>query len=111
MLCHELSCPKVRLLLSVLVLEDAGRNYYAVPGVDPVVSYKSRHFADEGHKALIDQLHHLLRVGDALVAPHRNIHRSRLPPSHRGRGHRTRLKWYNAAHASKHRHQAHHADE
>src|SRR5215218_10365502 len=76
MLRHELSCPKVRLLLSVLMLEDARRNHNPVPGVDPVVSHEPRHFADDGHEALIDQLPHLLRVGHALVAPHGNVHSS-----------------------------------
>src|SRR5829696_1657752 len=38
MLPHELSCPKGRLLLSILMLEDAGRNCYAVAGVHQVVS-------------------------------------------------------------------------
>src|SRR3712207_7975118 len=32
-----------------------------------------------------DQLRHLSRVGHALVAPHCNVHRFGLPPSHRGR--------------------------
>ena len=50
MLSHELSCPKVRLLLSGLMLKDAGRNCYAVPGVDQVVSYESRQFADNRKK-------------------------------------------------------------
>src|SRR5829696_6863265 len=53
MLPHELSCHKGRLLLSVLMLKDAGRNCYAVPSVDQVVSHESRHFADDGHKALL----------------------------------------------------------
>src|ERR687883_134916 len=74
MLGYEFSSLPVRLLLSGLVLKDAGRNHYAVPGVDPVVSHESRHFADDGHKALIDQPPRLLRVGNALVAPHRNVH-------------------------------------
>src|SRR5215213_6181350 len=91
MLRQELSCLNVRLLLSVLVLIDAGRTYDAVSGVDPVESHEARHFADDGHEALIDQLPHLLGVAHALVAPHRNIHRSSLPPSHRGRGHRPAL--------------------
>src|SRR3954470_15286502 len=97
MLRHELSCPKVRLLLGFLMLEDAGRNHHAVPGVDPVVSYEPRHFADDGHEALLDQLPRLLRVAHALVAPHGNVHSFGLPPSHRGRGHRPRPKSYNAA--------------
>ena len=49
MLLHQLSCPKVRLLLSVLMLKDACRNYYAVSGVNKVVSHESRHLADDGH--------------------------------------------------------------
>src|SRR5215218_9318214 len=86
MLRHELSCLNVRLLLSVLVLIDAGRSYDAVSGVDPVESHESRHFAEDGHETLIDQLPHLLGVAHALVSAHSNIHRSSLPPSHRGRG-------------------------
>src|ERR687893_801510 len=74
MLSHKLSCPKGRLLLSVLILKDAGCNHYAVAGIDQVVSHESRHFADDGHKAFLAQLRHLLRVAHALVAPHRNIH-------------------------------------
>src|SRR3712207_1510171 len=80
MLRHKLSCPKGRLLLSVLMLKDAGRNRYAVPGVDQVVSHESRHLADDGHKALLGHLPHPLRVGHALVAPHRNVHRFTPPP-------------------------------
>src|SRR5919199_1554886 len=86
MLLHKLSCPKARLLLGVLMLKDARRNYYAIPGVDIVVSHESRHFADDGQEALFDQLHHPFRVGNALVAPHRNVHRFGLPPSHREGG-------------------------
>src|SRR5215218_8704684 len=51
MLPHELSCHKGRLLLSVLMLKDACRNCYAVPGVHQVVSHESRHLADDRHKA------------------------------------------------------------
>src|SRR5918994_1108353 len=80
MLLYELSSPKGRLLLSILVLKDAGRNYYAVPGVDPVVSHESRHFADQGHEAFLGHLPHLLRVGHALVAAHCNVHCFTLPP-------------------------------
>src|SRR5215213_3444066 len=96
MLCHELPCQKGRLLLSVLMLEDAGSNCYAIPGVDHVVSHESRHLADDGHKALLGHLHHLLRVSDALEPPHRSVHSFRLPPSHRGRSSSARLKLYNA---------------
>src|SRR5215204_1478827 len=74
MLRHEISSPPVRLLLSVLVLKDAGRNHYAVSGVDPVVSHESGDFADNRYKALIHQARHLFRVGHALVAPYRNVH-------------------------------------
>src|SRR5215213_837240 len=74
MLLYELSSQKVRLLLSVLMLIDAGRNHYAIPSVDPIVSHEPRYFADEGHKALLDQLPHLLRVSDALVSAHCNVH-------------------------------------
>src|SRR5215211_7216788 len=85
MLLHELSCPKVRLLLSVLMLKDAGRNYDAVAGVDVIVSHESRHFADDGHKALIDQLRHLLGVTHTLEPPHHSVHSFSLPPPKRGR--------------------------
>src|SRR5918998_5735498 len=84
MLLHELSCHKVRLLLSVLVLIDACRNHYAIPSVDPVVSHEPRYFADEGHKALIDQLPHLLGVSNSVVSAHCNVH-SFSPPPKRGR--------------------------
>src|SRR5215217_221324 len=71
MLRHEISSPPVRLLLSVLVLKDAGRNHYAIPGVDHVVSHESGHFADDGYKALIHQARCLARVGQnlAMVVP------------------------------------------
>src|SRR5215204_3035311 len=74
MLLYELSSLKGRLLLSVLMLEEAGRNRYAVAGVDQVVSHESRHFADDGWEALPGHLRYLLRVGYALVAAHRNVH-------------------------------------
>src|ERR671917_388220 len=96
MLSHELSCHKVRLLLSVLMLIDAGRNHYAIPSVDPIVSHEPRYFADEGHKALIDQLPHLLRVGDALVSAHCNVHSFSPPPKKEGGTlRRPRLKLFN----------------
>src|SRR5215207_5226396 len=66
------------------MLEDAGRNHHAVSGIDTVVSHKSRHFADDGHVVLLNQLRHLLGVGHALVAPHCNVHSFSLPPSHTG---------------------------
>src|SRR5918998_6762933 len=71
---HELSSPPVRLLLSILVLKDAGRNHYAVPGVDKVESHESGHFADDGYKALVRPARYLARVGHALVAPYRSVH-------------------------------------
>src|SRR5215208_3892882 len=74
MLCHEISSPPVRLLLSVLVLKDAGRNHHAVPSVDPVVSHESGDFADDGYKALLHLAPCLARVGHALVPPYRNVH-------------------------------------
>ena len=74
MLLYELSSPKGRLLLSILMLKDARRNYYPVAGVDPVVSEETRHFADDGHEAFLGHLPHLLRVGHAVLAPHRNVH-------------------------------------
>src|SRR5215212_6430385 len=73
MLSHELSCHKGGLLLSLLMLKDACRNYYAVSGVDPVVSHESRHLADDGHKALLHNPRHLLRVSDALVSAHHSV--------------------------------------
>src|SRR5918997_4901916 len=74
MLRVELSSPPVRLLLIGLVLKDAGRNHYAVPSVDPVVSHESRDFADDGHEALLHQAPRLARVGHALVPPYRSVH-------------------------------------
>src|SRR5215203_7418547 len=80
MLRIELFSPKGRLLLTGRILKDAGRNHYAVPGVDPVVSYESRDCADDGQKALIDQPPRLSRVGHALVPPYRCVHRLTLAP-------------------------------
>src|SRR5215218_4434410 len=94
MLRHELSCHKGRLLLSGLMLKDAGCNHYAVPGVDQVVSHKSRQFADDGHKVL-GHLRHLLRVSHALEAPHCNVHSFSLPPLKRGRDPLARLELIN----------------
>src|SRR5215210_5777717 len=74
MLRHELSSPPVRLLLSGLVLIDAGRNHHPVPGVDPVVSHESRDFADDGYKALLHQAPCLARVGHTLIPPNRSVH-------------------------------------
>src|ERR687883_2156917 len=74
MLCRELSSPPVRLLLSLLVLKDAGRNHHPVPGVDQVVSHESWHFADDGYKALLRQARYLARVGYALIPPYRSVH-------------------------------------
>jgi hypothetical protein len=50
MLLHELSSHEVRLLLGVLMLKDAGRNHYAVPSVDLVVSDEPLYFADQGYE-------------------------------------------------------------
>src|SRR5215211_842334 len=85
MLLYELSSPKGRLLLSVLMFKDTDPNQYAVPGVDCVVSHEPRHFADDGHEALLGNLRHLLRVGHALEPPHCNEHSFSLPPPKRGR--------------------------
>src|ERR687898_1556354 len=74
MLCHELSSPPVRLLLSVLVLKDAGRNHHPVPGVDPVVSHESGDFANDGYKALLHLAPCLARVAHALIPPYRSVH-------------------------------------
>src|ERR671910_1926716 len=84
MFSHELSCHKGGLLLSVLMLEDAGCNHYPVPGVHKVVSHESWHLADDGHKAFLAHLGHLLGVSYALVAPHCNVHSFSLPPLKRG---------------------------
>src|SRR5215217_7340943 len=65
MLLHKLSSHKGRLLLSVLMLKDANADHYAVPGVECVVSHESRHFADDGHKAFLGHLGHLLRISHA----------------------------------------------
>src|SRR5918998_5421348 len=82
MLRHEVSCPKGRLLLGLLMLKDASCDHYAVPGIDQVVSHESRHLADDGHEAFLAQLRHLLRVSHTLVAPHCNVHSFSLPPSY-----------------------------
>src|ERR671916_1986067 len=96
MLRHELSCQKGGLFLSILMLKDAGGNCYAVPGVDQVVSYESRHLADDGHKALLSHLGYLLRVPHALEAAHCNVHSFSLPPLERGRDPRwSRLAFVN----------------
>src|ERR671933_176506 len=98
MLLHQLSCPKGRLLLSVLMLKDAYRSYDAVACVDMVVSYESRHFADDGHEDLLGQLGHLLGVGHALVSAHHSVHSFSLPPSYREGGtSRPRLKSINVS--------------
>src|SRR5215204_4038700 len=97
MLLHKLSSHKGRLLLSSLVLKDADPNHYAVAGVECVVSHKSRQFADDGHKAFLGHLGHLLRVSDALEPPHCNVHSFSLPPSHRGRGRPARVKLINVS--------------
>jgi hypothetical protein len=57
------------------MLKDADPDHYAVPGVDYVVSHKSRQFAEDGHKAFLGHLCHLLRVSHTLVSPHRNVQR------------------------------------
>src|ERR671916_961792 len=92
MLRHELSCPEGRLRLSGLMLKDAGRNHHSVSGVDPVVGHEALYFADDGHKALIDQPPRLFWVSNALVAPYRNVHRFGLPPNP------LRLQWVIAFH-------------
>src|SRR5215212_2368597 len=46
----------------------------AIPGVDPVVSHESRHFADHGQELLLHVPRHLFRVGHTLVAPYRSVH-------------------------------------
>src|ERR687897_927171 len=99
---HELSSHEVRLLLSVLVLKDACRNHYAIPSVDPVVSDEPRYFADEGHKALLDQLPRLLGVSDALVSAHCNVHSfspdySRSPTSLMNKGNVVLRGWSQCA--------------
>src|SRR5829696_3974619 len=74
MLRHELSSLPVRLLLSVLVLIDAGRYHYALPGVDPVVSHESGDFADDGYKALLYLAPCLAHVSHALIPSYRSVH-------------------------------------
>src|SRR5918998_4281570 len=95
MLLYELSCPKGRLLLSVLMLKDACRNCYSVPGVHQVVSHESRHLADDGQKAFLGYLQHLLRVSHALEAPHCSVHRFTYLPLREGGTLRPRLKLIN----------------
>src|ERR687894_10737 len=76
MLSNELSRNKGGLLLSVLMLEDAGCNHYPVPGVHNVVSHEARHLADDGHKALLSHLGHLLGISHPLVSAHCSVHSS-----------------------------------
>src|SRR5215208_4868186 len=83
MLRDELSCQKGRLLLCGLMLKDANPNHYAVPGVDCIVSHESWQVADDGHKALLGHLRHLLGVGHALEPPHCNVHSFSPPPKRR----------------------------
>src|SRR5829696_9201998 len=83
MLLHKLSSHKGRLLLSVLMLKDTNPDHYAVACVECIVSHESRHFADDGHKAFLAHLGHLLGVSYALVAPHCNVHSLPLPPQER----------------------------
>src|SRR5215213_5974457 len=71
---HELPSLPARLLLSLLVLKDAGSNHYALPGVDPVVSHEPWHFADDGQEVLLHLPRHLFRVGHTLEAPYRSVH-------------------------------------
>src|SRR5918994_2344131 len=86
MLPDQLSCPIGGLLLGVLMLEDADPNHYPVPGVEGVVSHESRQFTDDGHKVLLGHLGHPLRVGNALVSAHCNVHSfTPLPKRRRGR--------------------------
>src|SRR5215218_4411792 len=80
---HELSRPEVRLLLGLLVLEDARRDHDPVPGVNEVVRDEARHLADDRDKVLIHKLGHLLGIAHALVASHCNVHSFYLPPSYR----------------------------
>ena len=42
------------------------------------------YLADEGNEALLDQLPHLLGVGNTVVSAHCNVHSSSLPPSVEG---------------------------
>src|SRR5919107_2354587 len=83
MLSHELPSHKGGLLLSLLMLEDASRNCHPVSGVDQVVSYESRHLADDGHKALLGHLGPFWGVSHALDAPHCNVHLFSPPPNRR----------------------------
>src|SRR5215210_1580831 len=95
MLRDELSCQKGRLLLSGLVLKDADPNDYAVAGVDCVVGHESLYFADQGHKAFLGHLGHLLRINHALEAPHCSVHSVSLPPYEEGGTGRPRLTLIN----------------
>src|SRR3712207_1260765 len=95
MLGHKLSSYKGRLLLSVFMLKDANPNHYAVACVECVVSHEPRQFADDGHKAFLGHLRHLLRVTHTLVSPHCNVHSFTLPPYVEGGADRPRPKFIN----------------
>src|SRR5215208_8344613 len=98
MLSYELSCHKGGLLLSVLMLKDTGCNHYPVACVHEVVSHESRHLADDGHKAFLAQLGHLLGVSNTLVSAHCNVHSFMLPPLKREGGTpRSRLELINVS--------------
>src|SRR5687767_13762553 len=82
---YVLSSPPGRPLRTGLVLKDASRKQHPISGIDEVVSHEPRHLTDNGQKALIHVPNHFARVGHALVAPYRYVHRFTLLLSLKGR--------------------------
>src|ERR687889_447248 len=80
MLPYVLSSPPARLLRPGLVLKDADRKQHTFSGIDEGVIHEPFDLAHNGQKALIHVPNHFARVGHALVAPYRCVHRFTLPP-------------------------------
>src|ERR671920_1403801 len=85
MLPYVLSSPPARLLRPGLVLKDADRKQHTFSGIDEGVIHEPFDLADNGQKALIHVPNHFARVGHALVAPYRYVHRFTLPLPQKGR--------------------------
>src|SRR5918995_4734581 len=82
---YVLSSPPGRLLRTGLVLKDTDRHHHTFSGIDEGVIYEPLHLTDNGQKALIHVPNHFARVGHALVAPYRYVHRFTLLLSPKGR--------------------------
>src|ERR671910_2650796 len=85
MLPYVLSSPPARLLRPGLVLKDADRKQHTFSGIDEGVIHEPFDLAHNGQKALIHVPNHFARVGHALVAPYRYVHRFTLLLSPKGR--------------------------